>query len=134
MCEPVIMVRFPTQAICVSLFQYVKERLWGPPTLVFSGYGESSPGVKRPGREADLSPPTITVVKIKWSYTSTPPLWSTQGSPNFKHLTAASRYTSSLKNSPQSQSCDKEAVGTSQMSQKHQLQKRSTTGRCPVDR
>jgi hypothetical protein len=31
------------------------------------------PGVKRPGREADHSPPTSAVVKKTWIYTSTPP-------------------------------------------------------------
>jgi hypothetical protein len=31
-------------------------------------------GVKRPGREADHSPPSIAEVKNAWSYTSTPPL------------------------------------------------------------
>jgi len=29
-------------------------------------------GVKRPGREADHSPPSNTAVKNAWSYTSTP--------------------------------------------------------------
>jgi hypothetical protein len=32
-----------------------------------------SPGVKRPGREADLSPPTSTEVKKTWVCTSTAP-------------------------------------------------------------
>jgi hypothetical protein len=32
-----------------------------------------SPGVKRPGREADHSPPTSAEVKKTWVYTSTPP-------------------------------------------------------------
>jgi hypothetical protein len=34
--------------------------------------GGSSPGVKRPGREADHSPPTSVDVKKMWIYTSTP--------------------------------------------------------------
>jgi hypothetical protein len=36
-----------------------------------------SPGVKRQGREADLSPPTSAEVKKIWIYTSTPhtPSW-----------------------------------------------------------
>jgi hypothetical protein len=34
--------------------------------------GAFSLGVKRPGREADHSPPSSTEVKIAWSYTSTP--------------------------------------------------------------
>jgi hypothetical protein len=33
----------------------------------------SFPGVKRPGREADHSPPTSAEVKKMWIYTSTPP-------------------------------------------------------------
>jgi hypothetical protein len=32
-----------------------------------------SPGVKRPGRDADNSPPSSAEVKNTWSYTSTPP-------------------------------------------------------------
>jgi hypothetical protein len=32
-----------------------------------------SPGVKRPGREADRSPPASAKVKKMWIYTSTPP-------------------------------------------------------------
>jgi hypothetical protein len=35
--------------------------------------GDLSPGVNRPGREADHSPPTSAEVKNKWIYTSTPP-------------------------------------------------------------
>jgi hypothetical protein len=31
------------------------------------------PGVKRPGREADHSPPSRVEVKNVWSYTSAPP-------------------------------------------------------------
>jgi hypothetical protein len=36
--------------------------------------GALSLGVKRPGREADHSPPSSAEVKIAWSYTSTPPI------------------------------------------------------------
>jgi hypothetical protein len=35
--------------------------------------GALSPGVKRPGREADRLPPTSAEVKKTWIYTSTPP-------------------------------------------------------------
>jgi hypothetical protein len=35
--------------------------------------GALSPGVKRQGREADHSPPTIAEVKKIWLYTSIPP-------------------------------------------------------------
>jgi hypothetical protein len=39
-------------------------RLWGPPNLLSNGYrGALSPGVKRPGREADHSPPASAEVK-----------------------------------------------------------------------
>jgi hypothetical protein len=43
-----------------------------PPTQCVPG-GGSFPGVKRPGREADHSPPTSAEVKKMWIYTSTPP-------------------------------------------------------------
>jgi hypothetical protein len=41
--------------------------------------GALSPGVKRPGREADHSSPTSAEVKKMWIYTSIPhtPLWHT---------------------------------------------------------
>jgi hypothetical protein len=35
--------------------------------------GALSPGLKRPGREVDHSPPTSSKVKKMWIYTSTPP-------------------------------------------------------------
>jgi hypothetical protein len=44
------------------------ERLWGPPSLLSTGYL----GLKRPGREADHSPPSSAEVKNAWGYTSTP--------------------------------------------------------------
>jgi hypothetical protein len=47
--------------------------LWGPPSLLSNGYRGLSPGVKRPGRESDHSPPTSAEVKKTWVYTSTPP-------------------------------------------------------------
>jgi hypothetical protein len=45
------------------------DRLWGPIQRV---PGALSPGVKRPGHEADHSPPTSAEVKKMWIYTSTP--------------------------------------------------------------
>jgi hypothetical protein len=49
------------------------DRLWGSPCLLPNGYGGLFPlGVKRPGSEADHSPPSSTEVKNAWSYTSTP--------------------------------------------------------------
>jgi hypothetical protein len=41
------------------------DRLWGPPNLL----SNISPGVKRPGREADYSPPASAEVKKMWRYT-----------------------------------------------------------------
>jgi hypothetical protein len=43
------------------------------PTSYPMGTGSSFPGVKRPGREADQSPPTNAEIKKIWIYTSTPP-------------------------------------------------------------
>jgi hypothetical protein len=49
------------------------HRLWGPPNLLSKGYGGAlSPGVRRPGREVDHSPPTSAEIKKMWIYTSTP--------------------------------------------------------------
>jgi hypothetical protein len=50
------------------------NRLWGPPNLLSNGYGAPSLGVKRPGREADHSPPASAEVNKMWIYTSTPPI------------------------------------------------------------
>jgi hypothetical protein len=41
---------------------------WGP-----RGKGVLSLGIKRPGREADHSPPSSVEVNIVWSYTSSHP-------------------------------------------------------------
>jgi hypothetical protein len=50
------------------------DRFWGPRDLLSNGYcGFFPPGVKRPGREADHSPPASVEVKKIWIYTSTPP-------------------------------------------------------------
>jgi hypothetical protein len=43
------------------------------PTSYPMGNGALSPGIKRPGREADHSPPDSAVVKKMWMYTSTHP-------------------------------------------------------------
>jgi len=39
------------------------DRLWGPPSLLYSGYRGSFPGAKaRPGRDTDHSPPSSAEV------------------------------------------------------------------------
>ena len=45
-----------------------RDRLWGPPSLLFSGYRRSFPR-----RQFDQSPRTTTEFQNEWSYTSTPP-------------------------------------------------------------
>jgi hypothetical protein len=51
------------------------DRFWNPPSLQSNGYqGNLSLGVKRPGREADHSPPSSAEVKNPCSYISTPPI------------------------------------------------------------
>jgi hypothetical protein len=53
------------------------DRFWGPPSLLSNGYGAPSPGVERPGREADHSPPTSAEIKEMWSINPLPhtPSW-----------------------------------------------------------
>jgi hypothetical protein len=48
------------------------NRLWGPTSLLFRGYGWSLPEVKRPSCECYHLPPSSAEVKNEWSYTSSP--------------------------------------------------------------
>jgi hypothetical protein len=50
------------------------DRLWGPPSPLFNGYRGSFPGLQRPGREVNHSPPSSAEVKNEWSHTSDPPI------------------------------------------------------------
>jgi hypothetical protein len=52
------------------------ERLWDPPSRLSHGIGGSFPGTKRPGSEADHSPPTVANVKKIRIYTTTPYTYS----------------------------------------------------------
>jgi hypothetical protein len=47
-------VRFPADAKIFSTLQR-PDRLWGPSSLLYTGYGCSFAGVRRPGRQADRS-------------------------------------------------------------------------------
>jgi hypothetical protein len=51
------------------------DRLCGSPNFLSNGYrgGALSQQIKRPGREADHSPPTSAEFKKIWIYISTPP-------------------------------------------------------------
>jgi hypothetical protein len=41
------------------------DLLWGPPSLLSNGYRGSSPGIKRPGREADHSCLRVSIAEVK---------------------------------------------------------------------
>jgi hypothetical protein len=56
----------------LSLLQSVQTGSGAHPASYPIGTGDSFPGVKRPGREADYSLPTRADVKTTWIYTSTP--------------------------------------------------------------
>jgi hypothetical protein len=57
----------------IFLFTTVSRKAVGPTqSLIQWVPGALSLGVKRPGREADHSPPSGAEVKNAWSYTSTP--------------------------------------------------------------
>jgi hypothetical protein len=46
-----------------EIFRTCPDRLWGPPNLLHNGYRVFPEGKERPGRDADLSPPSSAVVK-----------------------------------------------------------------------
>jgi hypothetical protein len=56
-----------------ALLHVVQTGSEAHPTSYPMGTGDSFPRVKRPGCEADHSPPTNAEVKKTWTYTSTPP-------------------------------------------------------------
>jgi hypothetical protein len=60
----------------IFLFTIASRTALGPPPQPPNQRvtGDLSLGVKRPGREADHSPPSSDEVKNMWSYTSTPPI------------------------------------------------------------
>ena len=44
------------------IFHTCPDRPWGPPSLLYNGYRVFLGGKERPGRDADPSPPSSTVV------------------------------------------------------------------------
>ena len=46
-----------------EIFRILRDRTWGPPSLLCNGYRVSSPGVKRPGRGVNHIPPSSVETK-----------------------------------------------------------------------
>ena len=44
-----------------EIFRTCPDRLWGPPSLLYNWYRVFPGGKERPGRDADLAPPSSTV-------------------------------------------------------------------------
>jgi hypothetical protein len=65
-------VRFPAGAGIFSLCHRVQIGFGSHTASCTTSTGSFFPDVKRPGREADLSPLSNVEVKIAWSCTSTP--------------------------------------------------------------
>jgi hypothetical protein len=70
-----------------SLLQIIQTGSGVHPTSYPMDTGALSPGVKRPGREADQSPPASVEVKKMWIYTSTPHTPSWRSASLIKHMT-----------------------------------------------
>jgi hypothetical protein len=45
-----------------KIFSTCPDRPWGPPSLLYNGYRVFLGGIKRPGRDADPSPPSSAEV------------------------------------------------------------------------
>ena len=60
-----------------EIFRTRQDRPWGPPSLLYNGYRFFPGDKKRPGRDADPSPPSSAVVMKEYSYISTPPMGHT---------------------------------------------------------
>jgi hypothetical protein len=63
------------QELGIFLFTTVSRTALGPTQPLILWVPAALPlGVKRPGREADYSPPSSAEVKNTWNYTSSPPM------------------------------------------------------------
>jgi hypothetical protein len=61
-----------------EIFCAIAHRSWGPPSLLYNGYGVSFPGVKWPGRGVDHPPPSCAKVKERvelYLYSPSDPSW-----------------------------------------------------------
>jgi hypothetical protein len=67
-------IRVPAEGGNFSLHNRVHSVSEAHPASYLVGNRGSFPGVKRPEREADHSPPSSAEVKNAWSYTSTTPI------------------------------------------------------------
>ena len=64
-------VRVPVEPSDFFCPPNLSDRLWGLPSILFSGYWRFFPEVNWPMREGDLLPPSRAEVENEWSYTST---------------------------------------------------------------
>ena len=48
-----------------EIFRTCPDRPWGPSSLLYNGYRGFPGGKERPGRDAEPSPPSSAVVKIR---------------------------------------------------------------------
>jgi len=46
-----------------EIFRTCPDRPWGPPSLLYNGYGVFPGGKERPGRDADPSPPSSAIAR-----------------------------------------------------------------------
>ena len=58
----------------IFLFSKSPDLLWAPPSILLTGYRNSFPGIKRPGREVNHSPPSSFAVTNGWNRASVPQL------------------------------------------------------------
>jgi hypothetical protein len=65
----------------MSVTTEIMRRFWGPPSLLFKGIEDTFPGVERPVRKADHSPPSSDEVKKNEAVLPLPhkPLWRLHG-------------------------------------------------------
>jgi hypothetical protein len=95
-------VRFPAAAGNFSLYHCFQNGSGSTQPYIQWVPGALSLGVKRPGREADHSPPSSAESKNEWSYTSTPYYasmeWCLKHRDNFTllYLTLKSMYISCI--------------------------------------